>query len=363
MNVVVVGLGGMGKTHAEAYAESEFVEKVYGTDLSPERTASRAAELGILPCSLEQALADPAIRLVSIAASNDAHVVIAEQALRAGKAVLCEKPMGQTLAEASRLMAVQEETGGFLQIGFELHYSKLYRIARQWIDEGKIGTVVNIQTRYFCSEFHGKNNWRSNSPGSFLVGEKLSHYLDLQRWYMGCEPESVYSLSAPKVVPYFRHRDNHNILTKFRNGGVASLNFIMCLAETYRKDPLVEMLQKQSDDGHFLQYHIIGTGGCIETDVFRRRIRRWKFGDSPERQTSTIVETLSYLSQEDHHWMHSTRDQNLDVAERVARNLPPGVSASDAYETMKFCFAVETSENTGKIVRMDDDIEKEKIPQ
>ena len=70
-------------------------------------------------------MADPAIRFVSIAASNEAHVPLAEMALRAGKAVLCEKPMGNTLEEAQHLIRVKNETKGFLQVGFELHYSTM----------------------------------------------------------------------------------------------------------------------------------------------------------------------------------------------------------------------------------------------
>ena len=55
-----------------------------------------------------------------------------------------------------------------------------------------------------------------------------------------------------------------------------------------------EMLEKQSDDGHALEYHICGTKGAIETDVFRRRIRRWEFTDSPSTLESRIVETRTF---------------------------------------------------------------------
>ena len=222
--------------------------------------------------------------------------------------------------------------------------------AKQWIDEGKIGNVVNIQTRYFCCEFHRKNNWRSNSTGSFLIGEKLSHYLDLQRWFMGSEVESVYSVSAPKVVSYFHHRDNHNITTKFKNGGVGVLNFIMYAAESYHADPLQDTLTKQSDDGHDLSYLIVGTKGAIETDVFRRRIRRWEFSYVDDGLESKIVETETYPKEVDQVWIHNTKGQNIRIAELIANGARPEVSPLDAFETMKLCFAAERSEDTGKIV-------------
>lgn len=352
IDVAVLGLGSMGGHHVEVAKTSPYIRKVYGYEPNAELRNARSSELGIVPASLEAILVDPAIRLLYIASPNETHVSLAIAGLRAGKAVLCEKPMGTNLAEVSELVRVLRETNGFLQIGFELRYSMLYQQAKAWIDEGLIGDVVNIQCRYYCCEFHGKESWRSQSAGSFLIGEKLSHYLDLERWWLESSPVSVYSVSAPKVVPYFNHRDNHQMILEFPGGRVGTLNFIMYIAETLERDPLIEPLAKQSDDGHFLQYHICGTHGAIENDVFRRRIRRWKFSDTPEGLKSEIVETLCFPPEEDNTYFHNVRGQNLRVAELVAKGLAPEVSALDAFETMKVCFAAERSEEEGRIVKL-----------
>ena len=356
MDVAILGLGEMGKTHIKAAKASPFVNKIYGYEPNPEYCKVRAAENGILPASLEEILNNQQIRLVSIAASNDVHVMLAKAALKAGKAVLCEKPMGTTLEEAIQLIRLKRQTKGFLQIGFELHYSAMYQQLKEWIDLGLIGDVVNVQCRYFCCEFHRKGNWRSNSTGSFLIGEKLSHYLDLQRWFFsGAQhPETVYSLSAPKVVPYFHHRDNHQISTRYSNGGVASLNFIMYSAESLHVDPLVETIAKQSDDGHYLQYLICGTKGVLESDVFRRRMRRFEFSEVSDGIDNKIVETITFPKEDDLRYFHNTYGQNLRGIELVAKGMQPEVSAEDAFETMRLCFAAEKSEDTGKIICMDE---------
>lgn len=268
-------------------------------------------------------------------------------ALRKGKAVMCEKPMGTTLAEAAELVRVAEETRGFLQIGFELRYSTMYLKAKEWIDRGLIGDVVNIQCRYYCCEFHKKDTWRSRNTGSFLIGEKLSHYLDAQRWWFGASPESIYSVAAPKVVPYFGHRDNHQMILKFPGGRVGTLNFIMYLAETMHHDQLIDMLEKQSDDGHSLQFDICGSRGAIETDVFKRRIRRWQFSDAPTCQESKIVETLTFAPSDDLETSHNSHGQDLRVAELVATGREPEMTAREAYETMKLCFAAERVRRRG----------------
>ena len=357
IDVAVLGLGGMGETHTGAAKASPYVNKIYGYEPDPERCELRAKKLGIQPATLDEILNDPKIRFVSIAASNDAHVMLAEAALKAGKAVLCEKPMGSSLEEAIHLIQVKRQTKGFLQIGFELHYSKMYQQIKEWIDQGLIGDVVNVQCRYFCCEFHRKNSWRSNSSApSFLIGEKLSHYLDLQRWFFSGnqKPETVYSLSAPKVVPYYNHRDNHQISTRYSNGGIASLNFIMYSAESLHEDPLLEKLAKQNDDGHSLQYLVCGTKGVLETDVFKRRMRRFEFSDISDGIDNKIVETITFQKEDDQMYFHNTHGQNLRVIELAAKGLPPEVSSEDAFETMRLCFAAEKSEDTGKIIRMDE---------
>lgn len=153
-------------------------------------------------------------------------------------------------------------------------------------------------------------------------------------------------------MDYFNHRDNHQILTRYSKGGVGSLNFIMYIAETHYLNPLQETLQKQSDDGHFLQYHICGTKGAIETDVFKRRIRRFSFSDGEQNMISKIDEVLSFSPAEDQEYFHNTFNQNLRVIELVANGMPPEVSAEDAFRSMQLCFAAEQSEDTGNIVRL-----------
>lgn len=347
----VLGLGGMGGTHVAAYRESPWIGKIYGYEPDPERAQMRERELKLdgATSDIAQIMGNPAIRLVSIASINAVHTDQAAMALEAGKAVVCEKPMGETVDQARRLVTVQERTGGFAQIGFELHYSTLYQTVKQWIDQGLIGKVVNSHCRYYCSEFHLKDSWRSKSRGT-LIGEKLSHYLDLQRWWTGSPVREVFAMSAPNAVTYFNHPDNHQINMRFENDAISQLNFVMHIGETDHTDPLREMLDKQSDDGHALQYHIFGTEGAIETDVFRRRLRRWRFSESPKQLVSKIEETITFKPSDDNAWFHNTHGQNVHLAEVVGKGLPPEVSVQDSFETMLCGFAAEMSERERRIV-------------
>lgn len=354
INVAVLGLGEMGATHVKAAKESPFVDKIIGYEPDKQRALDRGKELGITAVNdLEKILHDESIGLNFIAAINEAHLDLTDISLRAGKAVLCEKPMGLNLAEARKILQAEKESGAFLQIGFELRYSTLYMKVKEWIDADLIGPPLNSHCLYYCSEFHKKNTWRSKSKGT-LVGEKLSHYLDLPRWWFGQKVAQVYAMSAPNFVNYFNHPDNHQINYKFQNGAVSNLNFIMGVAETDLGDPLMDILGKQSDDGHILKYMVYGEKGAIETDVFRRRIRRWSFSDGVEQLKSEIVEEISYEKSQDLEWGHNVHGQNLRIIELVANGMKPETTASDAFETMKLCFATEISTKENRIVRLDE---------
>ena len=103
MDVAVLGLGGMGGTHVGAAKASPYVRNIYGYEPDPARAELRGRELGISATSdLASIMNNPEIKLIYIASINEAHTGQTEMAMRAGKAVLCEKPMGIDLSDARR---------------------------------------------------------------------------------------------------------------------------------------------------------------------------------------------------------------------------------------------------------------------
>jgi predicted dehydrogenase len=127
---------------------------------------------------------------------------------------------------------------------------------------------------------------------------------------------------------------------------------MMAPAATFDGDPLQNVIDQQSGDGHTLRFLIQGTRGAAETDVFARTLKRWEFGDSPEKFISKWTETITWDESEDHLWFHNTFDQTRDVVRRVAQGLSPATPARDAYETMRLCFAAEESAQSGHVVAL-----------
>jgi len=354
MEVAVLGAGGMGRGAIKVLLNRcPQVTSVRVYDIDPQKLAGFRDQQRVTVCSrLEDALLPP-VKLAYITASNDAHMPLAMAAFNAGKAVLCEKPIATTLADSATLVQLAQSRGLYFQIGFELRYSKLYVQIKDWIDMGLLGDVVNTHCLYCASEFHGKGSWRNSLlTGGSMFGEKLCHYVDLPRWWVGSAVTEVYSACAPNTVPYFEVRDNYHTTYRFANGAVSQLSFVMHLGETFAGDPLQNTIDQQQDDGHELRYMVLGTKGAAATDVFRRTIRRWEFGDSPTNMTSSLVERLTWDGKDDGRYFHDTATQLVDVVSRVAAGLPPHTPARDALETMRLVFAADLSADQQRVVRM-----------
>jgi predicted dehydrogenase len=356
IEVAVLGAGKMGENVIGHLRNSPLVRGITVFDRHPNRMASlQQAHQVKTSDSLEQILNDPAIRLVFITASNNAHRELTVAALEAGKAVMCEKPMATTLADAEAMASTAERTKGYLQVGFELRYSHLYTTVKNWIDQGLLGRVLNTHC-FYCSSAWGKHDvWRA-SPGTSggMFGEKLSHYVDLTRWWIGDTVEEVYATCAPNVVPYLEVHDNYHCTYRFRSGAVSHVTFMMGPAATFHGDPLQNAVSQQAGDGHVLRYLIYGEKGAAETDVFPRTIKRWEFGEDDYGQSSQWVQTETWTPDADFSYFHNTHDQALDIVRRVVEGEPPKTTPRDALETTRLCFATELSAKEKRLVRLDE---------
>ncbi len=120
MKVAVIGCGTIANAaHIPSYMKNPEAEIKYFCDIIPERAEKAVKEYGCGTAIVDYhaALADPEIEAVSVCTPNDMHPVIAMDALRAGKNVLCEKPAARTYAEALEMQKAQHETGKVLNIG------------------------------------------------------------------------------------------------------------------------------------------------------------------------------------------------------------------------------------------------------
>lgn len=173
------------------------------------------------------------IDAVIVALTNDQHHEAATASLRAGKHVLCEKPLGLTIAQCDEIIAAASEAGKVLQVGHEMRFQRLYEQMKAMVESGAIGELQLM----WCREFRGpmRSGWRSSEAltgGTIL--EKNVHHLDLFNWMMDRPPLRVSAHGGTNVLKDRETLDNAQILIEYEGGRRASLE--LCLFAPYGSD-------------------------------------------------------------------------------------------------------------------------------
>lgn len=146
-NVAVVGYGGQGGWHANHIMKSDVVSLSGIYDIA-EQKCEKARGLGIyVYSSLDEVLSDKSVDIVVVATPNDSHREIAERAMRAGKNVICEKPVELSVAAFDEMMKVRDECGVFFSVHQNRRWDVDFLAMKDIITSDNIGEVINIESR------------------------------------------------------------------------------------------------------------------------------------------------------------------------------------------------------------------------
>src|SRR6478735_11654656 len=191
VGAAVIGTGFIGTVHLEALRRiGVTVRGVLGS--SPERGQARADVLGVSVAypTLDDLLADDNVDVVHVTSPNDVHVEQSLAILRAGKHVVCEKPLAMTADGSARLVAAAADSGLVNATNFNIRYYPLNQHAHELVAGGGLGEVRLVTGRYFQDWLlHDTDwNWRLEPDrGGALraVGDIGSHWLDLLTFITG----------------------------------------------------------------------------------------------------------------------------------------------------------------------------------
>jgi len=197
IGAAVVGTGFIGVVHVEALRRLGVqVHGVVGS--SQDRATVRSREFGLPPAyeSFEAMLADPRVEVVHITSPNHLHHEHASAALRAGKHVVCEKPLAMTPAESAELLQLAEQSGRVHAVNFNLRFYPLCRHVRGLVKQGELGDIRLISGHYLQDWLLLDTdwNWRLEPElGGELraVADIGSHWMDLTTFLAGKRITSV----------------------------------------------------------------------------------------------------------------------------------------------------------------------------
>lgn len=252
LQIGLIGAGRIAQAHAATVAyRISNAQLAAVTDPIPSAVEAIAAKFRIptIAPSYQAILADPNIDAILICSPTGTHAEIMKAAARAGKHIFCEKPISLTLDTTDDALAVVNDCGVKLQLGFNRRFDANYARVRKAIAGGEIGTpqILHIISR---DPAPPPISYVKTSGGIFL--DMTIHDWDMARFLSGSEITEVYVQGGVTVDPAIGEAgdiDTHVTLVRFANGMIGTID--NCRQAVYGYDQRVEVL---------------GTKGAIHTE-------------------------------------------------------------------------------------------------
>ncbi len=265
IGIGIVGGGYMGKAHSVAMAA---VGAVFDTDLRPSLevictttesgAADKARQFGFKRSTSDwkKLVGDPSVQAVVIASPQETHCDIALAAFACGKHVLCEKPLGLSLAQSQAMVDAAEKSGCVHMVGFNYIRTPASQLARQIIARGEVGDITFLRAEHtedFLSDASIAGDWRTQGRANGNMGDLAPHIINAALALAG----PITSLVADIATVHksrggvaVSNDDQSSIMCRFANGAMGQL-FVSRIA-TGRKMGYA--------------YEIYGTKGSIRFD-------------------------------------------------------------------------------------------------
>ena len=220
INIVIIGYGGMGSYHQKELMPHELVNVIGVYDIA-QKAQDKAREAGLTVYnSLEQVLKDASVEAVLIATPNDVHKALSIAALRAGKQVICEKPIAMNVGELDDILAVAAETGNTFMVHQNRRWDPDFLVIRELYQNGQIGDLFQIESRV-----QGANgipgDWREQAEhGGGMLLDWGVHLIDQILWLID---NPVKSMAADFSYVLGQEVDDGFILYLTFENGIRSL--------------------------------------------------------------------------------------------------------------------------------------------
>jgi predicted dehydrogenase len=239
LNIGLIGCGFMGRTHANAFRQvSQYFQLEHRPVLkavcarNPESVAAFAANWGFESHETDwrKLVERKDIDLIDIATPNDSHAEIAIAAAKAGKMVMCEKPLGRGGAESEAMVAAVEAAGVANMVWYNYRRVPAVTMAKQLIDEGKLGKVFHYRAKFLQDwtiskdlPQGGAGLWRLDVgvAGSGVTGDLLAHCIDTAMWLNGGLGE------VTAMTETFVKERMHNLTGKVEKVGIDDASAVL----------------------------------------------------------------------------------------------------------------------------------------
>jgi len=336
LRLVVVGLGWIGRKHAQVVQDSDACELAGVCDLD-DAHAAFADECGVsFNADLDAILAETKPDGAIIATANGAHGVVAECCARHGVHVLVEKPVADTLKEAQCIITAADAAGIRVLVGHHRRHSPLIREARSLVADGTLGKLVGVSMLWalYKPDDYFDVEWRRQRPGGGPVFINLIHELDCLRFICG-DIRRVYAEGSADARG-LAVEDTLGITLSFKSGAVGSI-----LASDTTPAPW-SYEATTGENPHYFHtaencYHFLGTEGSLAFP----RLELWRHADErhgwqyPLEKSSSSVSAGDPIAIQLEHFCRVIRgeEEPLIDARDGAHSLAAALAVIESIET------------------------------
>jgi predicted dehydrogenase len=338
----VIGSGGIARrrTIPEGIVAADNAELVAVFDVNADANAEVAAEFDAAACISEEELLAGDCDVVYIATPADTHCDQVVRAAKAGKHVLCEKPLGMTVEEADRMIAACKEAGVKLGTAFMMRFHAQHQAALKLVQDGKIGTPVLGRAQLSCWYPPIPGAWRQDpaqSGGGSLM-DMGGHCIDLLEMFFG--PAKKVSCLTGNLVQGYKSEDTAVVILEFENGVKGTVDNLFNIPDASSKN----RLELYGSKGSILADATIGQGDIGDMTAFLEE------GDAGY-EAQQARDTAGGISIEPDA-VNMYRAEVEGFAQAILDGAEPPVTAQDGLWSQKVLAACYESAKTGQTITL-----------
>jgi UDP-N-acetylglucosamine 3-dehydrogenase len=325
LRVGIIGTGTMGQNHVRVCSE---ISKVVGVcDISPEAAINIGKRFNVPHYTDARELLKQDLDAVIISTPTFTHHGLALDAISAGKHVLIEKPICNTIPQAKEVIAAAEKAGLTVAVGYIERHNPVVQSLKTALVNKQLGDVVTMAARRVSP-----NPPRIRDVG--VVLDLASHDIDVIRYLAASEVESVYALGGKSGRT--NHEDHANVLLHFKNGinGFLEVNWLTPM--------------------RVRKLFLTCSKGFVEADYIDQSVQISSYVPIDFDNSNLFQVPQEY----DNRVIHLKKQEPLkmelrDFFDAILEKRKPLVTGMDGLRTLELAQAAVTSLETGKTVEMD----------
>ena len=367
LNIGLIGYGFMGRAHSNAFRQAgRFFDLPYDVNLkavcarNADRVKSFADNWGYesIETDWRKLIERKDIDLIDIASPNDTHAEIAIAAAKAGKMIMCEKPLGRNSVEAKAMVEAVEAAKVPNSVWYNYRRVPAVTLLKNLLDEGRFGKIFHYRAKFLQDwtisqdlPQGGEGLWRLDVSvaGSGVTGDLLAHNIDTAMWLNGPIKEVV------AMTETFVKERQHNLTGKVEPVGIDDASLFLC---RFENGSLASFEATRYARGHKALYTLEINGEHASAFWDLHDLHRLQYFDHRDEGITRGWRSV-HITDGDHpymsHWWvpglqigyeHSFTHQFADFLQAIGEGKEVGPTFRDGLATDLVCDAVLKSAKT-----------------